>query len=76
MYDPIQNTHIIVMRKNKFYVVDTVHNGRQLTTGEFEYQFQRVYDAAGFTKGVGLGAFTGDDRDNWTDVSYIKSLMC
>ncbi|KAI9248557.1 acyltransferase ChoActase/COT/CPT [Phascolomyces articulosus] len=67
MYDPIQNTHIIVIRKNKFYVVDTVQNGRQLTTGELEYQFQRVYDAAGYTKGVGLGVFTGDHRDNWTE---------
>ncbi|KAI9495160.1 acyltransferase ChoActase/COT/CPT [Zychaea mexicana] len=67
MYDPAKNTHILVIRKNKFYVVDTVHNGRQLTTGELEYQFQRVYDAAGFTKGVGFGALTADNRDNWAD---------
>ncbi|KAI8142895.1 acyltransferase ChoActase/COT/CPT [Fennellomyces sp. T-0311] len=67
MYDTAKNTHIIVMRKNKFYVVDTVINGRQLTTGELEYQFQRVIESAGFAKGVGLGALTADNRDNWAD---------
>ncbi|KAI9320025.1 acyltransferase ChoActase/COT/CPT [Dichotomocladium elegans] len=67
MFDPFKNTHIIAIRKNKFYVIDTVQNGRQLTTGELEYQFQRVIDAAGYNKGVGLGALTADNRDLWTE---------
>ncbi|KAJ8659899.1 hypothetical protein O0I10_004492 [Lichtheimia ornata] len=65
MYDPIKNTHIIAVRKNKYYVIDTVQNGRQLSTGELEYQFQRVIDAAGYSKGLGIGALTADQRDNW-----------
>lgn len=69
MYDPKRNTHIVVIRKNRFYVVDTVYQGRPLTTGEFEYQFQRIIDAAGYTKGPALGVLTADHRDLWTDVS-------
>lgn len=72
MYDPVKNTHIVVIRKNKFYIVDTVHNGRQLSTGELEYQFQRIIDAAGYSKGVPLGVLTADNRDNWTEVSYSR----
>ena len=41
-YDPVKNTHIAVIRNNKFYIIDTVHNGKQLSTAELEAQFDRV----------------------------------
>ncbi|KAI8875651.1 CoA-dependent acyltransferase [Backusella circina FSU 941] len=31
-YNPFLNTHIVVIRKNRFYFIDTVHNGHQLNT--------------------------------------------
>ncbi|KAI8092592.1 acyltransferase ChoActase/COT/CPT [Halteromyces radiatus] len=66
-FDPIENTHIIVIRKNRFYFVDVVHNGQQLSTTEIEQQFQRVIDLAGQDKGLPLGVLTTENRDNWTD---------
>jgi carnitine O-acetyltransferase len=71
IYDPIKNTHIIAIRKNKFYFIDTVHNGSQLSTKEFEHQFQRVIDQAGDIKGIPLGVLTADNRDKWVDVSIL-----
>jgi carnitine O-acetyltransferase len=60
--------HIVVLRKNKFYVVDTVHNGQQLSTAELELQFQKIIDQAGSSKGVPIGVLTSDNRDKWTEV--------
>ncbi|KAG0171267.1 Carnitine O-acetyltransferase mitochondrial [Apophysomyces sp. BC1034] len=66
-FDPHQNTHVIVIRKNKFFLVDTVHNGRQLSTSELEQQYLRVIDAAGSDKGLPLGVLTAENRDKWTE---------
>ncbi|KAG1053835.1 hypothetical protein G6F46_002130 [Rhizopus delemar] len=67
--------HIVVLRKNKFYVVDTVHNGQQLSTAELELQFQKIIDQAGSSKGVPIGVLTSDNRDKWTEYrdNLIKS---
>ncbi|KAI9357871.1 acyltransferase ChoActase/COT/CPT [Pilaira anomala] len=67
IYDPFKNTHIIVIRKNKFYFVDTVHNGVQLSTKELQQQFERVIDQAGDIKGLPIGILTSDNRDKWVD---------
>lgn len=68
-FDPVQNSHVLAIRKNKFYVIDTIHNGRQLSTNELQHQFQRVIDEAGHSKGLPIGVLTAENRDNWTDVS-------
>ncbi|KAI8100030.1 acyltransferase ChoActase/COT/CPT [Halteromyces radiatus] len=67
IYDPSKHSHIIAMRKNKFYVIDTIHDGQQLSTSELEQQFQRVIDLAGEEKGSAIGALTAENRDIWTD---------
>lgn len=72
-YDPFKNTHIIAIRKNKFYFVDTVYNGVQLNTKELEQQFQSVIDQAGNIKGLPIGVLTAENRDTWTDVSRNNS---
>lgn len=69
-YDPVKHSHIIAIRKNKFYVIDTVHNGRQLSTNELEKQFERVIELAGNEKGPAVGALTAENRDAWTEVRY------
>lgn len=68
-YDPINNTHIAVVRNNKFYIVDTVHNGKQLSSAELETQFQRIIETARGSKALPIGVLTTENRDNWTDVS-------
>ncbi|KAI8391602.1 acyltransferase ChoActase/COT/CPT [Radiomyces spectabilis] len=70
-FDPTQNNHIIAIRKNKFYVIDTIHNGRQLSTAELEQQFQQVIDQAGDAKGPAIGALTAANRDKWTDARQV-----
>ncbi|KAI8875652.1 acyltransferase ChoActase/COT/CPT [Backusella circina FSU 941] len=64
-YNPFLNTHIVVIRKNRFYFIDTVHNGHQLNTKELEQQFQSVIDHAGSNKGMAIGCFTTEERDTW-----------
>ncbi|KAI7869828.1 acyltransferase ChoActase/COT/CPT [Mucor mucedo] len=66
-FDPFKNTHIIAIRKNKFYFVDTVHHGVQLNTKELQQQFERVIDQAGDVKGLPIGVLTSDNRDKWFD---------
>ncbi|CDS09881.1 hypothetical protein LRAMOSA02558 [Lichtheimia ramosa] len=72
-YDPVKHSHIIAIRKNKFYVIDTVHNGRQLSTNELEKQFERVIELAGNEKGPAVGALTAENRDAWTE--YRDALI-
>ncbi|KAK5734262.1 Carnitine O-acetyltransferase mitochondrial [Elasticomyces elasticus] len=65
-YPHAENQHILVIRKNMFFKVPTHHNGSQLSTKELEAQFQRVYETA--EKSPGVGIMTSENRDNWTDM--------
>ncbi|OBZ89849.1 Carnitine O-acetyltransferase, mitochondrial [Choanephora cucurbitarum] len=73
IHDPVKNNHVIAIRKNKFYVIDTIHNGQQLSTAELQHQFQNIIDQAGYSKGVPIGLLTSDNRDRWTE--YRERLM-
>ncbi|RVX75690.1 hypothetical protein B0A52_00046 [Exophiala mesophila] len=55
------NEHIIVIRNNQFWKVPTHVGGQQLTTAEFELQFNRVYRNAQQT--TPFGALTSLPRD-------------
>ncbi|KAG5463454.1 MAG: hypothetical protein BJ554DRAFT_7345, partial [Olpidium bornovanus] len=66
-FDPSSNNHVAVMRKNKFYTFDLIHDGKRLSTAEIEEQYKRIIDAAGQSKGVAIGSLTADNRDIWTD---------
>lgn len=72
-YDPVNHTHIAVVRNNKFYIVDTVHNGKQLSTAELEAQFERIIENARGSKALPIGVLTTENRDNWTD--YRQALI-
>ncbi|CAO3616295.1 unnamed protein product [Cunninghamella echinulata] len=71
IFDPVQHNHVIAIRKNKFYVIDTIHDGKQLSTNELQQQFQRVIDMAGDEKGDAIGVLTAENRDNWTDAREL-----
>lgn len=73
-FDILSNNHVVVLRKNRFYVVDTIYNGKQLSTAELQHQFQKIIDQAGQSKGIPIGVLTSDNRDKWTDVSCDYSL--
>ncbi|KAG8630300.1 hypothetical protein KVT40_001919 [Elsinoe batatas] len=65
-YSPVENKHIIVIRKNQFFKVQHEINGQQLTTKELEQQFERVYKLA--EKAPGVGIMTTENRDTWTEM--------
>lgn len=43
-FDPTTNNHIVVIRKNKFFIVDLVHNGKELSIAEIERSELFVYN--------------------------------
>jgi len=60
-YDPKGNEHIIVMRKNQLFKVPTHVDGKQLTTAEFEVQFNYIYKNA--QNSPPTGSITSMPRD-------------
>ncbi|KAL1842611.1 hypothetical protein VTJ49DRAFT_4659 [Mycothermus thermophilus] len=69
-FDPAQNKHILVIRKNQFFKVPHEVNGQQLNTSELEQAFRRVYELAG-ERGPAVGALTSENRDVWTDARAV-----
>jgi len=63
-YSADENKHILVIRKNNFFKVPHEHNGKSLNTTEFEAQFNKVYQLA--KRSPGVGVMTTENRDNWT----------
>ncbi|KAI8824167.1 acyltransferase ChoActase/COT/CPT [Fimicolochytrium jonesii] len=65
--DPRKTSHVVVIRKNKFYSIETrLSDGRQLSTAEIEHQIRAVYQDAGETVGPAVGILTSENRDVWT----------
>ncbi|KAG6810063.1 hypothetical protein H0H92_013519 [Tricholoma furcatifolium] len=66
-FAPEKHNHIVVLRKNRFFVVPLTHpaTGAELSAAELELQFQRIRDAA-TERGTPIGALTSDNRDRWT----------
>ncbi|KAI8620601.1 carnitine acetyl transferase [Chytriomyces sp. MP71] len=68
MSDPNRNNHIVVARKNQFFQLNLVANGRRLSTPEIEQQLQRIYHLAdtNSSPSPAVGVLTTLDRDSWT----------
>ena len=60
-YGHKDNQHIVVIRKNQFFKVDTHVGGKQLTTAELELQFNMVYKNA--QQAAPIGSITSLPRD-------------
>jgi carnitine O-acetyltransferase len=60
-YGHKDNQHIVVIRKNQFFKVDTHVGGKQLTTAELELQFSKVYKNA--QQAAPIGSITSLPRD-------------
>ncbi|KAF5374161.1 hypothetical protein D9615_008834 [Tricholomella constricta] len=63
-----QHNHVVVLRKNRFFVVPLVNpaTGLELSAAELELQFTRIVETAA-TSRPPIGALTSDNRDRWTD---------
>ncbi|GAA5855757.1 hypothetical protein JCM8547_001671 [Rhodosporidiobolus lusitaniae] len=68
IYDPNENNHVVVVRKNKFYEVKVVdEKGEWLSERELESLFKQVVKQAGQEPDpYPVGALTAADRDLWT----------
>ncbi|CAI2177916.1 1965_t:CDS:10 [Funneliformis geosporum] len=72
-FDPATNNHITVIRKNKFFILDLIKDGVQLSTAEIESQLKKIYELAGEKKDPPIGALTTENRDTWTE--YRKMFL-
>ena len=60
-----ESEFIIVMRHGRFFRVDHTVSGKQLSTADFEAQFNKVLKAANSEAEVPIGALTSENRDKW-----------
>ncbi|WVQ72228.1 hypothetical protein IAR50_001777 [Cryptococcus sp. DSM 104548] len=57
------NHHIVVLRNNRYFKVDTKGRGKK----ELQQAFEKVIKIADQKEGSGLGILTADNRDLWTE---------
>jgi len=72
-FDPASNNHLVVLRKNRFYLVPLSDaSGREFSAAELEAQFNNIIQHAGSEVfPVPIGALTGDNRDLWADARKV-----
>ncbi len=62
-------THLIVMYKFRFFKLSIYHESKMLSITEFYNQLESIVKRyANEPYGVGIGALTGDHRDDWARV--------
>ncbi|PPR05370.1 hypothetical protein CVT24_007984 [Panaeolus cyanescens] len=69
-FDPASNNHIVVLRKNRFFLVPLSNptTGREFSAAELEAQFEKIIEYAGEKPAeTPIGALTSDNRDLWAD---------
>ncbi|RCK58974.1 Carnitine O-acetyltransferase, mitochondrial [Candida viswanathii] len=71
-YSGEENQFFVVIYKNNFYKVPTHKNGQRLTKGEIYSYLQEIKNDA-TPKGLGLGALTSLNRDEW--LSAYNNLL-
>jgi carnitine O-acetyltransferase len=67
---PEDTHHIVVVRNNRYFKVDTKGRGKK----ELAEAFKHVKRMADGTPGEGVGVLCADDRDVWTEVGSSFSL--
>ena len=67
-FNPATNNHIIVIRKNRFFLVPLADTTHEYSAAEIEIQLQNIIAHAGSEASpTPVGALTSDNRDLWTD---------
>ncbi|KAG8817334.1 Carnitine O-acetyltransferase mitochondrial, partial [Serendipita sp. 399] len=75
-YPADSHNHVVFVRKNRFYEVPVVADGKQLSVSELESLIAKVVAKAD-REGAGapVGALTSDNRDNWAEArKHLASL--
>ena len=70
-YPAHENHHIVVVRNDRYFKVDTRGRGKK----ELAEAFRQVKQLADGQKGSGVGVLTADDRDVWSEVSTSFSEL-
>lgn len=65
-YEPTLN-HVVVVRNDRYFKVEVAGRGKM----ELAQAFREVKKLADDKPGPGLGIFTADDRDVWTEVRPV-----
>jgi carnitine O-acetyltransferase len=74
-YDVTYYHHIVAVRHNKFYKVDVIVDGWELSTDQIQAQLELVKKMAGNQKGEEIGLLSSNDRDSWADAKdHLVSL--
>ena len=64
-------THFIVIYKCRFFKIDAFNKeNRLLTIGEV-YEILKMISNKVKSAGIGIGALTGDYRDDWAKVNFL-----
>jgi carnitine O-acetyltransferase len=68
-FDPATNNHIIVLRKNRFFLLPLADvTGNEYSAAEIETQLQNIIAYAGSEASpTPVGTLTSDNRDIWAD---------
>lgn len=66
---PADTHHIIVVRNNRYFKVDTQGRGKK----ELAEAFREVKRMADGTPGESVGVLCADDRDVWTEVGTLET---
>lgn len=77
-FDAAKNNHVVFVRKNKFFEVDLMPGGRELSLSEIEKQVNEIILMAGEAKDeFPVGALTSENRDIWADARdhLVKSPL-
>jgi len=70
-YPRDETEHVIVMRKNRFFKVDTRNRGAK----EIEAALKQIKETVGKQEGLAVGALTSENRDVWADLrDHLVSL--
>ncbi len=64
-YPREQAEHVIVLRKNRFFKLDTRGRGAR----EIEAALEQIKQTVGEQEGLAVGALTSENRDVWAEVS-------
>ena len=72
-FNPTTNNHIIVIRKNRFFLLPLVDiTGNEYSAAELEIQLQNIIAHAGSEASqTPVGALTSDNRDLWADAREV-----
>ena len=71
-----EHNHVVFIRKNKFYEVPTIMDGKEVSIADLESAIDKIIALADQDAvGVPIGALTSNNRDTWTEArKHLSSI--